>query len=114
MTEDKADRIDFWALTGCSALMLLMLVPTWYSASLGGSSVTASGFSSASILAIVVILLAGVVGALAISFLRVAEVPWIFASKRDLAHLAIVVGLFLGAWYVYRAANPPRFYQVAD
>jgi hypothetical protein len=87
--------------------MLLMLVLTWYSASVGASSVTASGFSAATILAILAIALAGVIGAVAISFLRVADVPWIFASNRDLAHLAMTVGLFLGAWYVYRAANPP-------
>jgi hypothetical protein len=50
MTHTKADRIDLWALTGRSAMMLLMLVLTWYSANLGGSSVSASGFSAATIL----------------------------------------------------------------
>ena len=105
MTDDTPDRIDLWALTGCSRLMLLMLVLTWYGASLGSSSVTASGLSGATILSIFVITLAGAIGAMAISFLRVADVPWIFASKRDPAHLAIVAGLRLGSAISVRPAS---------
>lgn len=56
MAGDTADRIGLWALTGCSGLMIFMLVLPWYRANFGGLSVNASGFSAARLLAIFVML----------------------------------------------------------
>jgi hypothetical protein len=114
MAATDEDRVILLAIVGCSAAMMVMLLTTWYSATLGGTTVGASGWEATKLVSVAVIAFGGVVAAVAGSHLRAPGLAGPFGSKRDLGHLAVVVGGLLLALYVFRAVSPPRFYRVTD
>lgn len=114
MASDDGDRGILWLMVGCTILMLVFLLFTWYSASLGTSRVTASGWEATKLVSLAVIIFGGVVGTAAGSHLRAPGDVGTFGSRRDLGHLAVTVGALLLVLYLFRALDPPRFYSVTD